>query len=103
MPAGLDPVTLGEAAFKWLGMPAEDAHRLAQTIDWTSTVVIPLPTDVAQAREVTVDGVTGLMLEGNNRARGNTLFVWQRADMVYGIDGEGVNSDLLLQLADSLQ
>jgi anti-sigma factor RsiW len=103
MPAGLDPVTLGEAAFKWLGMADDDARRLAQTIDWTSTVLIPLPTDVAQAREVTVDGVTGLLLEDNNRARGDSLLMWQRGDMVYGVDGKGVNSDLLLQLADSLQ
>jgi hypothetical protein len=103
MPAGLDPVTLGEAAFKWLGMPDEDARRLAQTIDWTSTVLIPLPTDVAQAREVTVDGVTGLLLEDNSRARGDSLLMWQRGDMVYGVDGKNANSDLLLQLADSLQ
>jgi hypothetical protein len=106
VPAGIDPVVLGEAAFQFLGMNAEDARRLAHTIDWSSTVVIPLPTDVAQYREVTVDGVTGLLLEEKRTSRAgaaNTLLIWQCDGIVYGLNGTNVDVKVLLQVADSLR
>ncbi|MCX6029163.1 MAG: zf-HC2 domain-containing protein [Chloroflexi bacterium] len=106
MPPGVDPAALGEAAFQFLGMPAADAHRLAQAIDWTSTVVIPLPTDVAQYREVTVDGVTGLLLEEKRSARtsgSNSVLLWQRDGMVYAMNATNVDVKVLLMVADSLR
>jgi hypothetical protein len=106
MPPGVDPVALGEAAFQFLGMPAADAHRLAQAIDWTSTVVIPLPTDVAQYREVTVDGVTGLLLEEKRSARTsgrNSVLLWQRDGMIYAVNATNVDVKVLLMAADSLR
>jgi hypothetical protein len=106
MPPGVDPAALGEAAFQFLGMPAADAHRLAQAIDWTSTVVIPLPTDVAQYREVTVDGVTGLLLEEKRSSRTggiNSVLLWQRDGMVYAANATNVDTKVLLMAADSLR
>ena len=64
LPEGIDPTALAETAFLFLGMPADDARRMAGSIDWSSTLVIPLPTQAAQAREVSVDGSTGLLIEG---------------------------------------
>jgi len=87
-------------------VPAADARRLAQTIDWSSTVVIPLPTDVARFREVTVDGVTGLLLEETHKpgsGGNNSMILWQRADIIYAVAGNNVDVKLLLQVADSLQ
>jgi hypothetical protein len=105
LPAGVDLNAFGEIALQFLGVPAADARRLAQTIDWTSTAVIPLPTDVARFREVTVDGVTGLLLEEvrKSRGRGNDLILWQRDDVIYGLNGYNVDLKVLLQVADSLQ
>jgi hypothetical protein len=106
MPPGIDPVVLGEAAFQFLGMNPDDARRLARTIDWSSTVVIPLPTDVAQYREVTVDGVNGLLLEETRAPRAgtaNTVLMWQRDGIVYGLNGTNVDVKVLLQVADSLR
>jgi hypothetical protein len=103
LPEGIDPVTLGEVAFRWLGMPAEDAQRLAQSIDWTSTIVIPLPTNIGRYREVTVDGATGLLLESSDDTKHSAALVWQRDDIIYALNGEGIDSELLLQIADSLQ
>jgi hypothetical protein len=105
-PPGVDPVALGEIGFRLLGMPAEDAQRLAQSIDWTTTVVIPMPTDVGRSREVTVDGVSGVLLEETRTAgydRTSRVLIWERDGIVYGLSGQGVDADQLLQLADSLR
>jgi hypothetical protein len=99
----LDLAALGEVAFQLVGMSPEDARRMARAIDWTSTVVIPLPTDAGRYREITVDGVTGLLLEDVDSGRRNNLLLWQRDDIVYAAQGYYVDTRLLLQMADSLR
>jgi anti-sigma factor RsiW len=111
MPEGIDPTVLGEAFLQLLGTPPEDARRLAQTIDWTSTFVIPLPTDAAEFREVAVDGVTGVLLEERQGARRgrSALLLWQRDGVVYAASADNVpysnmvDSAELLRVANSLQ
>jgi hypothetical protein len=105
LPAGLDPTVLGQLSLQVLGTPAADAHRIAQEIDWTSTVIIPLPSDVARSHEVSVDGVTGLLLEETRQDRPgrNSVLIWEREGIVYSIDGKNVDPALLIQVGDSLR
>jgi hypothetical protein len=105
MTEGVDMVALSETGFQLLGMPQEEAHRLATTIDWSSTVVIPLPTDAANAREINVDGVTGLLMEGSmeNRGRGETVLLWERDGILYGMQSEWLPVESLLAAANSLR
>jgi hypothetical protein len=102
LPAGIDPAALAETGFLFLGMPAEDAHRLATTIDWTSTLVVPLPANAARAREVTVDGVTGLLLEDTNGTRRESALVWEKDSILYFLSGR-LDTRILIDAADSLQ
>jgi hypothetical protein len=105
LPAGVDPIALGQLGLQVLGIPAADAERMAQEIDWASTVILPLPTDVARSTEVTIDGVTGLLLEETrqNRSGRNSVLMWERDGIVYSISGENVEPGLLLQVGDSLR
>lgn len=105
IPPGIDLTAIGEAGFKFLGMPDADARRLAQSIDWTSTLVIPLPADVVQYREVTVDGVPGLLIEhrAGTSGRRAASVLWQKNGIVYGIEGSGVDPLVTMQVADSLR
>lgn len=105
IPPGIDLTAIGEAGFKFLGMPDADARRLAQNIDWTSTLVIPVPTDVVQYREVTVDGVPGLLIEHRAGASGRRAasILWQKNGILYGIEGRDVDPLVTLQVADSLR
>ncbi len=107
LPEGMDPRVLGEVLLRALGLPEKEAQHLAQSIDWTSTLVIPLPTEVAQFREVEVDGVTGLWIEETpTRASGGyrpVTVLWQRDDVVYGLVGYRIAGSLVLQAAESLQ
>jgi hypothetical protein len=104
LPEGIDPIALAETAFLYLGMPAEDAHRMAASIDWTSTLVVPLPANAARAREVTVDGVIGLLLEETSASRGrsNSALVWEKDGILYFMSGL-VDERALIDAADSLQ
>jgi hypothetical protein len=103
LPEGIDPTALAETAFLFLGMPADDARRMAGSIDWSSTLVIPLPTDAAQAREVSVDGATGLLIESAEAEESNTALLWERDGILHFLRGTNVDIRLLLDMADSLK
>jgi hypothetical protein len=102
LPDGIDPAALAETGFLFLGMPAEDAHRMATSIDWTTTLVVPLPTNAAQAREVTVDGVTGLLLESVNNNRRESAIAWEKDGILYFLNGRA-DTRVLIDAADSLK
>lgn len=107
LPDGVDPAALAEVAFRLVDMLPEDARRLAATIDWGSTLVIPLPTEWVEYREVSVDGVTGLLVQstaapGDARAHGEQVLLWENGGIVYALSGVDVQPELLLLVADSL-
>ncbi|MCX7668549.1 MAG: zf-HC2 domain-containing protein [Anaerolineae bacterium] len=105
IPPGVDLVAIGEAGFKFLGIPDADARRLAQSIDWTSTLLIPVPTDVVQYREVTVDGVSGLLIEhgGGSAGRRTASLLWQKNGILYGVNGRDIDPLVVMQVADALR
>ena len=103
LPAGIDPIALAKTGFLFLGMPAEDAERMANSIDWTSTLVIPLPTDAGRAREVSVDGVTGLLVEDVDSALRSSAVLWERDGILYLMSGTNLDQKILLDAADSLR
>lgn len=99
-PEDVDPAVLGEALLQVLGMTPGEARRLAQSIDWTSTLLLPIPQEMATFREVRVDNTSGLALS-NVDGRGHSL-LWQKDGMVYLLVGDG-NLRELVRLANSLE
>ncbi len=99
-PGDLDPVPLGEAMLQAVGMNADEAARLARSIDWTSTLLLPIPQDIATFNEVTVNGSSGLVLSSTG-GQFNAL-IWQQADVLYVLSGSG-SANELLRLANSLR
>lgn len=106
VPAGIDPDAMGELFLRMLGTPAEDAQRLARSIDWTSTLVLPFPADAGSFYEIEVDGSPAILLEGNTGHDGyrrTKLLLWERDGIVYAVEGENVSSATMKQIADSLR
>jgi hypothetical protein len=99
-PADVDPTVLGEALLQVLGMTPGQARRLAQNIDWTNTLLLPIPSNVATFGEVRVDGTTGLALS-SLQSTDNTL-MWQKNGIVYILNGRQ-STDELVKLANSLR
>jgi hypothetical protein len=93
-PDDVDPAVVGEALMQALGMTPDEAQRLSRAIDWSNTLVLPIPTNVATFSEVRVgmDG-SGLALT-SVEGHGNAL-LWQDGGFVYLLTGAGSTDDLL--------
>ncbi len=100
-PPDVDPTVLGQALLQVLGIEPTAARQLAQSIDWTSTMLLPIPQDLGSYREVTVDGTTGVAVEPFDPGS-DPAIVWQSDGMVYMVTGP-IPVDELINQANALQ
>jgi hypothetical protein len=98
-PEDVETVALGEALLQILGMDSRQARRLARNIDWTNTLLLPVPENIASFSEVQIDGVSGIALTSLNGR--DTALMWQKDGIVYVLSGGNVAD--LIKVADSLQ
>jgi hypothetical protein len=106
LPAGVDIASLAEIGLRLLGLDRNEAYRFAQSIDWRSTLLVPVPAVTATFHQVEVGSGTGLVIE-NGRQVGPpgpiaSLVLWSNADTVYALGGQ-VRSTDTLQMAQSVQ
>jgi hypothetical protein len=102
-PDDVDPVALGASVLQLLGMSEREAGRLSETIDWTSTLVLPIPTDVASFRELPVDGTTGLLINAQTDRHGShNSLLWQRDGVLHFLEGN-VSMETLVEIAGSIR
>jgi hypothetical protein len=100
-PDDVDPAVIGEALLQALGMSQAEARRLARAIDWSNTLVLPVPTNVASFREVIVDvDNSGLALSSVD-GHGNAL-LWQAGNYLFLLTGDH-NVEELLALTDAME
>jgi hypothetical protein len=85
-PADLDLSVLAETGLRVLGLERDEAYRLARTIDWRTTLLVPVPAAAASFRQVDVAGRSGLMIEPRQRP-GISVLLWASDDRVYAISG----------------
>lgn len=98
-PEDVDTVALGEALLQILGMDTRQARRLAGSIDWTNTLLLPVPENVASFSEVQIDGVSGIALTSLNGR--DTALMWQKDGVVFVLSGSEVAD--LIKVAESIQ
>ena len=104
-PANLDVNRLAQIGLEFTGMTAEEAIAFTSTVDWTSTLVVPIPSNAATYEQVNVDGgVTGTLIQRRSREGEPSTFAlfWVRDGIIYAISGRGGNSDLAIEMANSL-
>ncbi len=103
-PADLDMAAMGQLYLEFLGMSKEEAANISSTLDWSSTLVIPVPSNEADFEDVTVDGVAGTLIR-SQRGRYNTggyMLIWVRDGIIYALNGSG-NSAEGLAIANSMK
>jgi len=103
---GVSPDDLGEAYLQLLGLPPEEADRIAAGIDWTSTLVVPIPEDAARYRDVSVGGVPALLLQEMYSSAGQEqVLLWEDGGIVYALSSSGAASSasLLVRAAEALR
>jgi hypothetical protein len=87
-PEGLDIKKTGAAMLQLLGLSADEATRLSQRIDWTTTLLLPIPTDQSiQVSDLPVDGVSGTLLIAEDQNMYTLL--WVKDGMLYALRGQG--------------
>src|SRR5690606_38525649 len=65
-PDAVNEAELANAMLQLLGYAPEEAAALSTSIDWMTTLVLPLPVDEVDYQDVTVGGEQGVLLTGRS-------------------------------------
>jgi predicted anti-sigma-YlaC factor YlaD len=101
-PADLNIAQLAQIGLEFTGMTSDQAAAFTQTVDWTSTLVIPLPKNAATYEQVTVDGVTGTLIQRPADDAPQYALLWVKNGIIYAISSLGTDSQQAVQIANSL-
>ena len=102
-PPSLDVQQLAELGLQFTGMTKEQAHAYAQTVDWTSTLVVPIPRNAAQYKPVNVDGASGYLIQRPLDDAPQYVIIWVKNGIIYAIAGVGNDTSSALAMANSLK
>lgn len=108
LPKNVDMSQLGQIALRVIGLSEDEARTFSRTIDWHSTLIVPVPTDAGSFREVNVRNTTGLLItstEGRSSQSGprrrKSVLLWSENNKVYALMGLAQNATLI-EMANSL-
>lgn len=101
-PDGVDVAELARVGLEFTGMTREEAEAFTQSVDWMTTLVVPLPRDAATHYDVSVDGVTGTLIQRISEYSPEYVLLWVKDGIVYVVSGTGTDADRALEIANSL-
>lgn len=109
LPEGVDMALLSKTMLRVLGMDADQAQQLSQEVDLSTTFIFPLPADIENLTQVTVNGAQGILTRGdyhhdNGEHRQNKMLYWQDSGGFYVLMVDGsIEDSVLLSVAESVQ
>jgi len=101
VPSDLNIEQLAEIGLQFAGMSPNQAKEFCQTINWKSTLVLPLPRYVQSYDVVDVNGVQGTLINHLHSQGPHYALIWVKNGMVYSLIGYG-DSGGAVALANSL-
>ena len=101
-PASVDVAQLAQLGLEFSGMSAEQAAAFTSTVDWASTLVVPIPKNASTYEQVSVDGVTGTLIQRPADDAPQFALLWVKKGIIYAIGGLGSNSQQAFDIANSL-
>ena len=103
-PAGVDLSELAYAGLRVLGMSQDEAYRMSVTIDWRSTLIVPVPAQAAAYRPMNVSGNEGLLIEAFDIEERipRRVLMWSVGGQTFAVTGS-INGVELLEIAQTLQ
>ena len=109
LPPGVDLSRLGEIGLRIAGVEPAEAHRLAEVIDWRTTLVVPVVASASTFQQVTVHGDRGLYVEtaegpeaSGRHAGGGAAVLWTHDGRVFALTGR-LGRVAMLQMAESVR
>ncbi len=112
LPAGVELARLGEIGLRIAGLSADDARHFSQSVDWHSTMLVPVPATASAFRQVEVGGQKGLLVTTGpaSQGRGGMRFhhagsqlMWSDGTRVYALMSSTVSDVDLLRMANSVR
>ncbi|HEY6071903.1 MAG TPA: hypothetical protein VIV15_00570 [Anaerolineales bacterium] len=101
-PADVNVAELARLGLEFTGMSPEEAAAFTSSVDWASTLVIPIPKNAAIYKQVEVDGVTGTLIQRPADDAPQYALLWVKDGIVYAISGLGTNSQQAIDMANSI-
>jgi hypothetical protein len=101
-PASLDIDELAQIGLEFTGMSQAEAAAFTSTVDWTSTLVVPIPQNAAVNEQVVVDGVTGTLIQRPSDEAPQFALLWVKDGIIYAISGLGTNAQQAVEIANAL-
>ena len=100
-PKEVDPAAIAQVALQFAGLSATEAANFTQTVDWTSTFVLPVLHGQATYEKVNVGGNDAVLLRPRfSAARFNLL--WVDNGILYSLMGTG-DDTTALNLASQIE
>lgn len=100
-PSDLNLQQLAETGLQLAGMTPVQARQFCQTVDWKSTLVLPIPPMVRSYETVNINGLQGTLLHFPGRDHPSFALIWVDGGIIYNLIGWG-DSTSAVQLASSL-
>src|SRR6202012_1265193 len=102
-PQDIDPAQIAQVALQFMGMSANDAANFTQTVDWTSTLVLPVERGKTKYEQVHINGNEGALIGSTYQApAGHYSLMWVDNGIIFGLGGTG-DDTTAINLASQLQ
>jgi hypothetical protein len=101
-PGSVDVAQLAQIGLEFTGMTSDEAAAFTSTVDWTSTLVVPIPRNAATYEQIPVDGVTGTLIQRPSDDAPQFTLLWVKDGIIYAVAGLGNKSQQAIQIANSL-
>jgi hypothetical protein len=86
LPGGVELAALGEIGLRILGLAPEEARELAHGIDWTSTLLVPLPPTTQSFRKIEVNGHPAVAIQHQPPDQSPTsMILWSDGERVFAL------------------
>jgi hypothetical protein len=86
LPGGVELSALGEIGLRILGLTPDEARALARSIDWTSTLLVPLPPTAQSFRRVDVNGHPAVAIQHQPPDQSPTnMILWSDGERVFAL------------------
>jgi len=111
LPPGADLPLLAEIGMRILGVEPTQARRISRSVDWHTTLLVPVPQNASEFRGVEIHGNPGLFVTsskgtgaggGENRQREGAIVMWTEGERVFAVAGN-LHDLELLTMAESVR
>jgi hypothetical protein len=102
-PPDMNIAELAEIGLEFSGMKPEEARAYTESVDWTSSMIVPIPKQNVTVEEVTVDGVEGTIVKRESGYAPRYVLLWIKDGITYAINGYGLDASKAIEMANSLK